>query len=93
VAIVAEKKYAGSRGRAAENFALWTKCAFLRIIYSLSIGCIKTPWGDAHRFDTVFNTFIVDERSVFCLWIIIMLSRFEVMRFRLTASRRKVGEI
>jgi len=34
----------------------WTKYAFLCIIDSLSIfflGGIKTPWGDAHKFDIV----------------------------------------
>jgi len=51
VAIVAEKLYAGSRGRVVD----WQK--ILRIIYSLSVfslGCIKTQWGDAHKFGTIF---------------------------------------
>jgi len=42
-------------------------------------------------FGTVFSAFIVDETP--CFWFVDMLSRFEVTRFRLTASRRKFGEI
>jgi len=40
----------------------WTKYAFLRIILRLSIfflGCIKTPRGDAPKFDDVFSAFIL----------------------------------
>jgi len=45
----------------------WTKYAFFRIIYSLSIfslGCIKTPWVSP-KFGTVFSAFIVDEDIYF----------------------------
>jgi len=50
-AIVAEKLYAGSRGRPAENVTLLDKIRILRIIYSLSInslpiGNIRTLSGD-----------------------------------------------
>jgi len=54
VAIVAEKKYTLEVGADQQKILrYWTKYAFLRIIYSLSIfslGCINTPWCDAPSF-------------------------------------------
>ena len=64
---MAEKLYAGSRGRPAENFAILDRIRIVRIIYSLSIVslvCIKTPCGDAPKFDT-FLSHMVDERYIF----------------------------
>jgi len=64
---VAEKLYAGSRSRPAENFALLDKkYAFLRMIYSLtifSIGDIKTLCDDAPNL-VPFSAFLVDETYI-----------------------------
>jgi len=56
---------------------------FVHIIYSLSIFClgrIKTLYGNAPEFGTIFRAFIVHETPLICLS---MLRRFEVTRFRL----------
>jgi len=48
-----------------------TKYAFLRIIYTLSIfslGCIKTPWGDANKFGTIL-AHLSQMKIYFCLSI------------------------
>jgi len=83
-----KKLYAGSRGRLAENFALLDKIRILCIAYSLSIfsvGYIKTPWSDVPSLVAFVSVFIVDETSIFCFC--------PVSKLRLTAGRRKVGEI
>ena len=62
-----ETLYAGRRCRPAKNLRYWTKCAFLRIIYSvsiLSLGCVKILWGDAPS-SVPFSAFIVDEIYIF----------------------------
>jgi len=55
---MAEKLHDGSRGLTGENFALVNKIQqFLCKIYNLpifSLGCIKTGWGDAPKFGTIF---------------------------------------
>jgi len=62
----------------------------LPVIYSLSIfslGCIKTPWGDATRFGTV----LAHLSYRWNIWFLFLEP--EVTRFRLTADRRKFGKI
>jgi len=62
---MAEKLYAGSTGRDQQEILRYrTKYAFLRIIYSLSIfslGCIKTPQGNAPNLVLFLSAFIIDE--------------------------------
>jgi len=63
-AIVAKKLYTGSRGRPAKFCPVGQNTYFVRHLYSLSIfsvGCIKTPWGDAPSLVPLCSTFIVDE--------------------------------
>jgi len=73
-AIVAEKLYAGSRGRPAENIALLDKIR----IFVHHLQFIDFPsrlhynlWGDASKFGrpTIFRAFIVDETSIFYLFV------------------------
>jgi len=71
-AIVAEN-YLLEIGLTSRKFcAVGQKVQFLHIVYTLSIfplGNIKTLWGDASKFVTIFSAFIVDGTSVICLLI------------------------
>jgi len=70
----------------------WTKYAIFAVSFTVCqfspSGGRKTPWGDAPSLVSCFRAFIVDENLLF---VVDMLSSFEVTRFRLAAAGGSAG--